>query len=104
MEYSNNMAIIDETLKTIGILKDILANGKNNCGKDVEQYFFRDNEFLDKVTSSITLMDSDSLRNVLDEFRNLSQGFGSYCSDLKYVDFLIDTLYKQVKEQFLINR
>ena len=62
------------------------------------EFWQRDKTFLSAVRDSLLSSDPERVRWAFNQMRNLSQGFGSYCSDLKQLDGLLDELYSEVAQ------
>ena len=64
-------------------------------------FWSRDKDWIESALKRIIAGDSESLRTVLDEMRNLSQSFGSYAPDLAQLDTLLDLLNRALEEDIL---
>ena len=62
------------------------------------EFWQRDKEFISAVRGCLVSNDPDRIRWAFDQMRNLSQGFGSYCDDMKRLDSLLDELYDQLAQ------
>lgn len=69
--------------------------------KGVGSSWDRDKEFIAKAKDGVEAGSLEKLQEVLDQMRNLSQGFGSYCGDLTELDELLDELYSELQDLLL---
>jgi uncharacterized protein CbrC (UPF0167 family) len=61
----------------------------------------RDKNFIACTRLMLVSGDTEEIRSILDEMRNLSQGFGGYCDDLHELDALTTKLYEGVVQVFM---
>ena len=64
----------------------------------------RDKIFISDIRECIVSENLEKMRWAFDQMRNLSQGFGSYCGDLKRLDALLDDLESELKLLLLTAR
>ena len=62
------------------------------------EFWQRDKAFISAVRDSLQSNESERVRLAFDQMRNLSQGFGSYCGDLKQLDGLWDELHSELEQ------
>ena len=92
MSTQSALAVLARIEELIGSAKSTAqARGKN-------EYWQRDEAFISAVRSCLLSNDSERVRWAFDQMRNLSQGFGSYCGDLKHLDGLLDELYSELEQ------
>lgn len=60
------------------------------------EFWLRDKTFIAAIRDCLLSNDAERLRSAFDQIRNLSQGFGSYCSDLNRLDALLDELHNEL--------
>ncbi len=96
MEHDTAVAVREQALKTIGLVRSLLV--ESAAPADRQEHLRRDTGFLDRVEDRVTSCDMDGLSEVIDEFRYLSQGFGSYVPDVDRLDHALDELYGQLTE------
>ena len=62
------------------------------------EFWQRDKAFISAVRDCLQSNESERVRWAFDQMRNLSQGFGSYCGDLKQLDGLLDELHSELEQ------
>ncbi|MBN8216618.1 MAG: hypothetical protein J0L75_08235 [Spirochaetes bacterium] len=88
-----------EPLSVLEKVELLITSEKSNVqANGMVEYWQRDMMFLAAFRESLLSGDPERLHWVFDQMRNLSQGFGSYCSDLKLLDSLIDCFYAEMTE------
>lgn len=60
------------------------------------EFWQRDKAFVDSTRQTLLSREPARLRSALDEMRNLSQGFGSYCTDRQRIDRLLDAFHDEL--------
>ena len=89
-----------EVLARVEEIIDSARSAEQACGKG--EYWQRDKELISAVRACILSDDSKRVRWALDQMRNLSQGFCSYCDDLKRLDGLLDELYSELVQLLFV--
>ncbi len=62
------------------------------------EFWQRDKAFISTVRDCLISDDAERVRWAFDQMRSLSQGFGSYCGDLKQLDGLLDELHSELAQ------
>lgn len=62
------------------------------------EFWQRDKAFISAVRDCLLSNEAERVRWAFDQMRNLSQGFGSYCGDLKQLDRLLDELHNELEQ------
>jgi hypothetical protein len=89
------LLILDRIDELIDVAK---SRAERLCGI---QDWQRDKNFIARTRLMLVSGDTEEIRSILDEMRNLSQGFGGYCDDLTELDSLITRLYEGVVQVFM---
>lgn len=61
------------------------------------EFWQRDKAFIQDARKCLFSNELERVQWLLEQMRNLSQGFGSYCSDLKKIDRLLDELFCELE-------
>jgi hypothetical protein len=81
----------------IAVESVIEANRDSANRRGVSDGWQRDRDFLSSARLCIESGDPECLRQLLDEMRSLSQGFGSYCDEVSALDSLDDALFHEIQ-------
>jgi|GEM_PF-6612889 len=75
-----------------------------NRGGRAEDIFNRDARFITFAVEKAAECSDEALRNLLEEMRGLSHYFGSYCSDQRKLDALLDAMFEETKTALMAKR
>ena len=86
-------------LDLIDSIEAILNDSRPTAeAKNLGDYYKRDIHFVEEARRCLTSDDRQEIQWVFDQMRNVSQGFGSYCSDLKALDTMLDRLFAELED------
>ena len=92
----------EAALNLLSRLEQILGNSKPIADlKGLSDYYTRDVQFLEDAKSCLRLGDHQNIQWVLDQMRNLSQGFGSYSPDENEIDAMLDQLFIELQDALI---
>jgi len=95
MSKQTALILLDELEKTLEGSKSIAASGR------LEAYYKRDVQFIEEARACLNSDDPQKVRWLFDQMRNLSQGFGSYCPNLKKLDLTLDRLFAELQDTLI---
>lgn len=100
MDNSSTVAMSKETALTLLDRLEASLNASKSvaAAKGLDRYYTRDVQFIQEARSCLKSDDRQKVQWLLNEMRNLSQGFGSYCSDLKKLDSMLDDLFAALED------
>ena len=92
----------EAALDLLGRLEEVLRNSKNLADiKELHDHYTRDVQFLEHAKSCLRLGDHQQIQWVFDQMRNLSQGFGSYCTNQNEIDAMLDRLFMELQDALI---
>jgi hypothetical protein len=97
MNAQSALSVLDR----VESLTDSAKSAAQAQGKS--EFWQRDKAFISAVRDSLLSNELERVRWAFDQMRNLSQGFGSCCGDLKQLRRLLDELYSEL-EQLMSDR
>lgn len=87
MSKENALMLLQQLKERINISRQSAEN------RGIADYYERDVDFIETATAYLESDDHRKIQWVLNEMRNLSQGFGSYCSEQKELTAILDGLF-----------
>jgi len=90
--------IMNTAQDTISCIEAIIDSAKSAAlASGKSKVWDRDKTFIALIREKLASKDRNNILWVLDQMRNLSQGFGSYVADLHTLDRLLDALYLELQ-------
>ena len=92
----------EASLKILNNIKKILSSSKECAeNKGILNCYERDIDFIKNSEARLNADNKDDIQQVLEQMRNFSQSFGSYCSNLSLLDKMLDNLFNELQNSLL---
>ena len=91
----------DKALAAIALVREMIRQAQPGAADEgVHVAWARDMPFLDRLDCALTTQDVEYLRDIIDEMRNLSQGFGGYLGDTSVLDGQLEVIHEHLTNLF----
>lgn len=92
----------ESALFVLARIEELTDSAKSNAQEQGKNSFWqRDKVFISDVKQCLLTNNRERIQWVYNQMRNLSQGFGTYCTDLSQLDHLLDDFHDELERLLL---
>lgn len=92
----------EASLKILNKIEDVLNSSKMSSEiKGLGDHYNRDIQFIKTAKQCLQFGNKQEIQFLINQTRNLSQGFGSYSENLPLLDKMIDSLFEELQDYLL---